>query len=97
MVTTGCEFFLEFINFDISFCLDDSKILPVVEFLVDNGSHVNSKENLDSPLHYAVSEKLTKITAFLIEKGANINHIGNSQLTPLLVYNWNGKVCMMIL
>ena len=80
-----------------SFCLDESEILPVVEYLVDNGSLVNSKEELHSPLHYAVSETLTKTTAFLIEKGANVNHIGNSQLTPLLVYNWDGKVCMLIL
>lgn len=72
---------------------DESLILNAVTFLVENGAVVNSERGKDSPLHFAVASELRRTIEFLIEKGANINHVGNGDITPLLTYILkNGKM-----
>lgn len=53
-------------------------------FLVENG--VNAEMGTESPLHFAAASKLRRTIDFLIEKGANINHVGSCDVTPLLTY-----------
>lgn len=55
-------------------------------FLVENGATVNAEMGTESPLHYAAASKLRRTIEFLIKKGANINHVGSHDDTPLLAY-----------
>lgn len=55
-------------------------------FLVKNGAAVNAEIGTDSPLHFAVASGLRRTIEFLIEKGANINHVGKDDITPLMNY-----------
>lgn len=55
-------------------------------FLVENGAIVNAEMGTESPLHFAAALELRRTIEFLIEKGANINHVGSHDFTPLLTY-----------
>lgn len=65
---------------------DDLKILATVNKLIENGAAINSQNGIDSPLHIAVSKRLQKTTELLVKKGANVNHVGRGNATPILSY-----------
>lgn len=73
------------------FSTDDLKILATVNILIENGAAINTKNGIDSPLHFAVARRLEKTTEMLIKKGANVNHIGRGNATPILLFTCRRK------
>ena len=68
----------------LSIAVEIDKI-EIVQLLIENGAHINMNNIVSPqfPLYLAVCKNHTKISIFLIKKGANINFNGNGRLNPL--------------
>ncbi|XP_056012069.1 uncharacterized protein LOC125678557 [Ostrea edulis] len=66
---------------------DEVKILELTTALINHGAKYNDYEKgEDSLLHMAVDNGLQEVVDFLVRKGADINHRGKNQQTPLHRY-----------
>jgi hypothetical protein len=69
------------------------KILKLIGMVINHGAKYNDYDKgTDSLLHLAVVNELQEVVDFLIMKGADINHRGKHQQTPLHRYVLKGFV-----
>jgi len=66
-------------------------LLPEVKYLIENKAAIFNQPGW-TPLHYAATSGQTEIVAYLIEQGAKVNALSESNTTPLMMAVRSGNI-----
>ncbi|MCX7245869.1 MAG: ankyrin repeat domain-containing protein [Burkholderiales bacterium] len=66
-------------------------LMPEVKYLVEKKAAIFNREGW-TPLHYAASTGQTEIAAYLLEQGAAVNALSESNTTPLMMAVRSGNI-----
>ena len=66
-------------------------LMPEVKYLVENKAAIFNQPGW-TPLHYAATTGQTEIVAYLIEQGAQVNALSESNTTPLMMAVRSGNI-----
>ena len=65
--------------------------MNIIEYLLDHGADlsVGSNSEIGTPLHWAAGENRVEVAQLLLERGANVDALNATGLTPLILATAN--------